>query len=581
MTSQNAEQDAERRNASIDLGWGRLIFGQTFSSQAELAEALSRERPDRRDIAFYVEEPHTLLAEAPQELFLDPSHAYRLDLSAYAPSERAPLGFRIRTMSAPGDGEAVNAIYAARGMAVAPPEYFWSGRDRGAVEIFLAEDETGEILGAVTGVDHVAAFGCREKGCSLWSLAVSPTAVRPGVGRALARGLIEHFRDRGARRLDLSVMHDNAEAIALYEKLGFARVPAFAVKRKNPINEPLFIGPDPADALNIYAKIIIDEARRRGVQVQIIDAARNLFELSYGGRRVRCLESLSDFTSAVALAICDDKAATRRVVESAGVRAPAQIEAGAPDAIAAFLAEHGEVVVKPAQGEQGRGVAVGLRTEDEVQSAIAAAREVGQRVLVEECESGDDLRLVVIDFKVVAAAVRRPPRVVGDGRKTVRALIEAQSRRREAATGGESRIPIDAETERCVAAAGRSLDEIAPEGETITVRRTANLHTGGVIHDVTDETHPALIDAAVRVARAIDIPVVGVDLMVKNPRFPEYAFIEANERPGLANHEPHPTAERFLDLLFPLSMPSAAREAAPWRPRYEDAPARAVGGDDR
>jgi D-alanine-D-alanine ligase-like ATP-grasp enzyme len=95
----------------------------------------------------------------------------------------------------------------------------------------------------------------------------------------------------------------------------------------------------------------------------------------------------------------------------------------------------------------------------------------------------------------------------------------------------------------------------------LQVRRTANLHTGGTIHDVTDRVHPVLVEAACRVAKAIDIPVVGIDLMVKSPTMPDYAFIEANERPGLANHEPQPTAERFIDLLFPLSIPTAMRQS--------------------
>ena len=87
------------------------------------------------------------------------------------------------------------------------------------------------------------------------------------------------------------------------------------------------------------------------------------------------------------------------------------------------------------------------------------------------------------------------------------------------------------------------------------VRKTANLHTGGTIHDVTGEVHPRLVEAACTAARAIEIPVVGIDFMVKSPAEPEYVFIEANERPGLANHEPQPTAERFVDLLFPQSLP--------------------------
>ena len=92
----------------------------------------------------------------------------------------------------------------------------------------------------------------------------------------------------------------------------------------------------------------------------------------------------------------------------------------------------------------------------------------------------------------MAAAVRRPATVVGTGRHTVRDLVEAQSRRRAAATGGESTIPLDDETARTVAGAGRALDDVLPEGERLAVRRTANLHTGGTIHDVTAELHPEL-----------------------------------------------------------------------------------------
>ncbi len=165
----------------------------------------------------------------------------------------------------------------------------------------------------------------------------------------------------------------------------------------------------------------------------------------------------------------------------------------------------------------------------------------------------------MIDYKVVAAAVRRPARVVGDGMVTIRDLIETQSRRRAAATGGESTIPLDAETERCIRAAGFTIDDVLEAGTEIAVRKTANLHTGGTIHDVTAETHPVLIEAAIAAARAIEIPVTGIDLMVKTPREPDYVFIEANERPGLANHEPQPTAERFVDLLFPLTIPQSVR----------------------
>ena len=97
------------------------------------------------------------------------------------------------------------------------------------------------IVGTVTGVDHEKIFNDPENGASLWCLAVDPQADMPGVGEALVRHLIEHFQTRGRNYIDLSVMHDNREAIALYEKLGFQRVPVFCVKQKNSINEQLFI----------------------------------------------------------------------------------------------------------------------------------------------------------------------------------------------------------------------------------------------------------------------------------------------------------------------------------------------------
>ena len=130
-------------------------------------------------------------------------------------------------------------------------------------------------------------------------------------------------------------------------------------------------------------------------------------------------------------------------------------------------------------------------------------------------------------------------------------MIEKQSRRRSAATSGESRIPIDQETERCVTQAGYAMDDILPYGEFLTVRKTANLHTGGTIHDVTAKLHPTLEQAAIDASIALNIPVTGLDFIVPDIADEKYVIIEANERPGLANHEPQPTAERFIDLLFP------------------------------
>jgi GNAT-family acetyltransferase (TIGR03103 family) len=367
------------------------------------------------------------------------------------------------------------------------------------------------------------------------------------------RHLIEHFMSRGLSYLDLSVLHDNRLAKNLYAKLGFRNLSTFAIKRKNGINQPLFLGPGPEAQFNPYARIIVEEAHRRGIEVQVDDAEAGLFTLVHGSRRIRCRESLSDLTSAISMTLCQNKSLTHKVLKNAGLNLPAQQLAGNADDNLAFLDEHERVVVKPLDGEQGQGVAVDLRTIEEVQNAIETARHFDSRVLLESFHEGLDLRILVIGFEVVAAAIRRPAEVIGDGQHTIGELIEAQSRRRQAATGGESKIPMDAETERTLSAAGYDYESVLPAGEHLFVRRTANLHTGGVLEDVTTILHPTLADAAVRAARALDIPMVGLDLLVPAADQPEYVFIEANERAGLANHEPQPTAERFVDLLFPHS----------------------------
>jgi GNAT-family acetyltransferase (TIGR03103 family) len=544
--------DAMTDDVVLELGWGRLIFGQTFADPGKLAEVLGQEGPGRRDICIYARESHVLIARSPAELFIDPSHTYRLRFTDELAAPE-PIGFSIRTLRVRDDADEMNRVYVRCGMVPAPVEVIWDNHIRSsAVYLVALRDDDGSVIGTVTGVDHQKLFNDPENGSSLWSLAVDPTAGLPGVGDALTRTLAGIFRDRGRAYIDLSVAHDNTAAIALYEKLGFQRVPVLAVKRKNAINEPLFTHPpETVDDLNPYARIIADEAMRRGIWVEVLDAGAGEMRLSHGGRSVVTRESLSEFTSAVAMARCDDKRQTRRIVSEAGITVPNGRLATFDHGDHEFLAEVGDVVVKPTRGEQGKGITVGVDGDAELDAALDRARAQHPEVLIEQRAPGDDLRLVVIDGKVVAAAIRRPAEITGTGAHTIRELIEAQSRRRAAATGGESRIPMDDITSATVAEAGRSLDDVLPEGERLRVRRTANLHQGGTIHDVTAEVNPELCRVAVTAAAAIGIPVTGIDLLVPDVAGREYVFVEANERPGLANHEPQPTAAAFVDYLFP------------------------------
>ncbi len=540
----------------LELGWGRLVFGQTFADAEKLAEVLRGETHGRRDICIYAREPHVLVSRAPAELFIDPSHTYRLRFSEDDEPAPPTSGFTVRALQDAAEGDAMNHVYVRCGMVPAPTDVIWDNhRNRDPVDYLIAvRDDDGSVVGTVTGVDHNLLFSDPENGSSLWTLAVDPATSLPGVGGALTRALAEVYRARGRSYMDLSVTHDNAAAIALYEKLGFQRVPVMAVKRKNAINEPLFTHPpETVDDLNPYARIIADEAMRRGIWVEVLDAGAGEMRLSHGGRAVVTRESLSEYTSAVAMSRCDDKRQTRRIVGDAGIKVPRGRLATFDEGDHEFLAEVGDVVVKPTRGEQGKGITVGVDGTDELDRALARAREQHPDVLIEQRAEGEDLRLVVIDGKVVAAAVRRPAEIIGTGHHTVRQLIEAQSRRRAAATGGESRIPVDAVTESTVAEAGWSFDDVLPEGQRLRVRRTANLHQGGTIHDVTAEVNPELRRVAVKAAEAIGIPVTGIDLLVPDVTRDEYVFIEANERPGLANHEPQPTAAAFVDYLFPTT----------------------------
>lgn len=537
--------------AVIDCGWGRLLLGQTFPDAESLVQALAEESEWRRDVAMYVRDPHVVVAQAPQQLFLDPSHTFRLPLDRSGIPEVERADWRVRS-ARPADEEGINRVLKARQMVPVAPGFLGRAARDPRLELLVAEeDDSGAVVGVVTGVDHVRACQDPERGSSLWSLAVDPQCPRHGIGLALVAELVRRFGARDCRYIDLSVMHDNEAAIRLYQKLGFQRVAVYSVKNRNPINERLYVGPEVDAGLNVYAQIIVDEARRRGIHAEVIDAEFGYFRLSFGGRSITCRESLSELTSAVAMSRCDDKRVTRRVLEAGGIDTPAQLAVGDDEALLSFLERHPRVVVKPARGEQGRGITVDVSGLEAVRKAIEGARRHCDDVIVEQMAAGQDLRIVVIDHRVAAAATRRPAQVVGDGRSDLRSLIERHSRRRAEATQGESRIPLDDETERCIAEAGYDLDSRLPAGETLVVRRTANLHTGGTIHDVTAQLHPRLVEVAERASRLLDIPLVGFDFLVPELDGDEYVIIEANERPGLANHEPQPTAQRFVDLLFP------------------------------
>ena len=291
-----------------DLGWGRLVFGQTFDDPEEFGTALRAEASGRRDIGMYLDAPHVFVALHPQEFFIDPSFTYRLtfaDRGDYWPDD-VP-GVVVRPVQSIQDCEAINEIYVRCRMVPADIELMWSNVQREPHMVYLVatDEHTGALIGTVTGIDHRQLFGDQENGSSLWCLAVDPAVSRPGVGGLLVRSLVEEFIRRGRAQMDLSVLHDNEGAIALYERMGFQRVPALGIKRKNAINEKLFAPVQEEEGLaelNPYARIIADEAIMRGIHVEVLDGKGGYMRLTHGGTSVVTRESLSELTNAVAMA---------------------------------------------------------------------------------------------------------------------------------------------------------------------------------------------------------------------------------------------------------------------------------------
>jgi ribosomal protein S18 acetylase RimI-like enzyme len=346
----------------LDCGWGRIVFGQTFTSADRLTSALRAEASGHRDICIYPREPHVLIAQAPSELFLDPSHTYRLDLRRYTPGRGSHAV--VRSIEGPEDAAAMNAVYASAGMLQADPS------------LLLRNAETHVHLPGRRGAGHRPDRRDGHRGRPRRGLRRPRGRHQPVVpGRRPAEPAGRRGRPpdpragRALRRprpayVDLSVLHDNRAAINLYERVGFVRVPVLSLKRKNTINERLFVTP-PSESyqrLNPYARIIADEARRRGHRRRGAGRGVGRAPAVARGRSILTRESLSELTTAVAMSRCDDKRVTRRIAERAGLSVPRGRTATGDQQDLAFLAEVGDVVVKPARGEQGQGITVGVHT---------------------------------------------------------------------------------------------------------------------------------------------------------------------------------------------------------------------------
>jgi len=305
-------------------------------------------------------------------------------------------------------------------------------------------------------------------------------------------------------------------------------------------------------------------ARARGIPMRRLNRD-SMVQLGHGARQRRFCAAETDRTGAIAEAIAQDKQLTRTLLEAVGVPVPrGRPVSDADDAWAAAQEIGTPVVVKPQFGNHGRGVTTNLTTRQQVLTAYAAARPEGANVVVERYIAGDDHRLLVIGDRLVAAALREPAHVIGDGRSTVRQLVDEVNRDPRRSDGHAtvlSYIKLDPIGLTVLAEQGYSPDSIPPVGERVLIRRNGNLSTGGTATDVTDRVHPDVAAQAVDAARVIGLDVAGVDILAADIGRPleeqNGAVVEVNAGPGLRMHlepsagSPRPVGEAIIDLLYP------------------------------
>ena len=316
---------------------------------------------------------------------------------------------------------------------------------------------------------------------------------------------------------------------------------------------------------------LLDEAALRDIPFLRLNEG-SLVQLGQGVYQKRIRATMTSETSALATDIAGDKSLTLRLLANAGLPVPkSEVVRGEDDAVAFAKRIGYPVVVKPLDGNHGRGVGLDLRDEQAVRDAFPLAQREARRgrVIVEQYLSGSDYRFLVVGGRLAACAERVPAHVVGDGRQTVRELVAETNADPRRGVGHEkvlTRIKLDDRAADLVRAQGYELDDVPDEGAVVKVTLTANMSTGGISIDRTLEAHPDNVEIAENAARVIGLDVAGIDFVApditQSVREAGGAIVEVNAAPGFRMHthptvgEPQYVAKPVLDLLFPPGTPS-------------------------
>ena len=337
---------------------------------------------------------------------------------------------------------------------------------------------------------------------------------------------------------------------------------AAAIETLRGLREEAFAGPS--------THAILEEARRRNIPVLTL-SPDGLYQLGYGAHQRRIRASIAGTTSYLGVEIAGNKRETKHLLRQAGIPVPEGTTVKSKLELPAALARVGfPAVIKPLDGHQGKGITVGVRTESEALEALELAQLFSAEAIVEQYVEGQDYRLLVVNGKLVAAALRKPAAVTGDGRLTIRELVgqvNADPRRGAGHGSSLTAIRLDDLTEALLAEKGLSPDSVLPAGSQVLLKKTANLSTGGTATDVSGEVHPDNVLLAERVARIVGLDICGIDVMAPSLATPVAthggAVIEVNAAPGLRMHlspsqgQPRNVAAPIVDMLFPA--PEMAR----------------------
>ena len=332
---------------------------------------------------------------------------------------------------------------------------------------------------------------------------------------------------------------------------------------------------DPRDAISEVQQVkaryglgpstraIIEAAQRRGIPAMRLNED-SLVQLGYGCKQKKIQATVTGDTCCIGVDIASDKALCKKLLDESGIPVPEGFVVNSYEDLlaAAGKLDQGHLAIKPRRGNQGRGVSLDLSDEESWEVGYRLAQEIDDEVIVERFISGNQYRVLIVGDEVAAASLRLPPVIVGDGRSTIRELIERANSDPRRGDGHEdvlTKIPMDDLTNLTLSRQGLSLSSVPDEGQQVPARDGANLSVGGTAVDVTDDLHPETASLCCRAARVIGLDVAGVDLVASDISQPldGGAIVEVNASPGLRMHQfpasgrPRDVAQTIVDHLFP------------------------------